>query len=279
MKGYLLIILILSSAISCTNKSSQNKGRLLARVGNARLYEKDLKIAIANNEDSNTIKKTLVNDWVKNQVIYNKALSGLNSDEKNKDKELKDYYESLIRYAYLEKEASARIDVSVSDKDIEDYYAGNEKNFELKRNIIRFLYVKVPVETPVNKNVETWMRHPERKNMDSLKGFTRKYSRNSLLDTGKWYYFSDITKEIPILEDYNPEHFIKANDYVELRDSRYVYMMNIVDGRIKDEIAPLPLVKDKIRMIIINRRKINKIKELENNIYRDAESRRQFEIY
>jgi hypothetical protein len=279
MKYNFIIVLILYSVLSCRNSKTENKGRLLAKVGSESLYEKDLNIAFAKNDDSVKIKKAMVNEWVKNQLTYSKAMSSLSAAEKDKNKELRSYYESLIRYLYLDKMVSEHMDTTISGKDIEEYYAGNQKNFELKRNIIRFLYVKVPVEMRVNQRVIDWMQYPDKRTMDSLRVFVKKYARNSLLDTAKWYYFSDITKEIPILQDYNPEHFIKSNAYVELKDAQYLYMMNIVDGRIKEEVAPLSMVKEKIRTIILNRRKINKEKELENSIYHDAETQHQFEIY
>jgi len=274
---YLLITFTIGS-VSCS-RFAGSKGKLLAKVGGAELYEADIKLGFSKNDDSMAIKRRLVEDWVKNELTYKKAISALTESEKNKDKEIKSYYESLIRYQYLEKTAIQTRDTIVTGKDIEEYYGANKKNFELKRNIIRFLYVKVPVEVQVGKKVAGWMQDPVRKNMDSLKMFVRKYARNSLLDTAKWYYFSDITKEIPILQDYNPEHFIKSNDYVELQDDRYRYMINIVDGRIKEEIAPLQLVHEKIRAIITNRRKIDREQQIENQLYQEARTQHLFEIY
>jgi hypothetical protein len=276
MRGWAIMILALM--FSCRN-TMVNQGKLLAKVGGAELYENDLKINFPQNSDSTAIKRKLVNDWVRTQLTYKKAMSELTTDEKNKDKELKSYYESLIRYTYLERKLTDEMDTVVNDSDVLEYYKHNQKNFELKRNIIRFLYVKIPIDVPMNRSVKYWMQNPLKKNLDSLKNYSRRYASNALLDTAKWYYFSDITKEIPILQDYNPEHFIKNDDYVELKDGHYLYQFNIVDGRIKEETAPLALVKDKIRTIIANQRKTDRIKEIENEIFKEGAAQHQFEKF
>ena len=43
--------------------------------------------------------------------------------------------------------------------------------------------------------------------------------------------------------------------------------------------APVELVKDDITNIILNKRKIQFIKDLENRVYSEGVSRNQFEIY
>jgi hypothetical protein len=279
MKSCCALILFVFLFSACSNKKTVQQKKLLARVGSSELYDADLKTGFTQGFDSMAVRKRLVTEWVKNQLIYNQAVKELSSAEKNKDRELKNYYESLIRFEYMEKLTNTFSDTLPGDKDIEDYYRNNQKNFELKRNIIRFLYVKLPNNIPLQQKVRDWIQTPTKQSLDSLRIYARKYASNAMLDTLKWYYFSDITKEIPILEDYSPEHFIRTNDYVELKDGQYAYLINIFDGKIKDETAPLSLVKDKIRTIIINRRKTERQKEIESRIYKDAKEQHQFEIY
>ena len=192
-KVYWFILILGFTAFSC-GRSSTHRGRLLAKVGNANLYESDLNIDIHNNKDSAAIKEKLVKDWIKNQLIFNIAMKNLSSNEKNKDKQLADYYRSLINYDYLEKIIAHDSDTSINESTLEQYYRDNQKNFELKRNIIRFLYVKIPVETPPKMKIKGWIQHPGKENMDSLKQYVKKYASNFSLDTLRWYYFSERIK-------------------------------------------------------------------------------------
>ncbi len=202
MCGHIKIYLILSivfGTLSCQNHRPGHSGKLLAAVGSSRFYESDLNINLSGNKDSAAIKANLIKDWVKKQLVFKKAIESLSDAEKNKDKELKDYYESLVSYEYIDKMAFENVDTSVSENEMMQYYHDNQKNFETKRNNTGLLNVKVPVET----------------------------------DTEVLNY----------------------------------------------SIASYLTVKDRIRAIILNRRKTILMKQAENQIYRDGESRKLFEIY
>ena len=191
-----LVIAILITIISCQNHRSGHSGRLLAAVGDSRFYESDLNISLVGNKDSIAIKNNLIKDWVKRQLTFKKAMESLSDAEKNKDKELKDYYESLVCNEYLTKTALANVDTIVDENEMIEYYKDHQKNFETKSNILKFLNVKTPVAQP-----------------DSV-----------------------------------------------------------------ISIAPYSIVKDRIKQIILNRKMSIYIKQVENQIYRDGESRKLFEI-
>ena len=199
--------------------------------------------------------------------------------EKNKDKEVHDYYRSLLRQELLKKVVNKNLDRNVTEKEIEAYYSENKKNFELKRNIIRFIYIKTRTDAPNRANAKEWIRIHDKKSMENLRDYSRNYAINSNLDTTAWYYFDDIMKEIPLRESYDPEHFVRNNSYVELRDASYLYILNVIDNRIKDGISPLNLVRSRIKNIILNKRKVLAIQNFEDKIYKEAFKQKQFEDY
>jgi len=77
----------------------------------------------------------------------------------------------------------------------------------------------------------------------------------------------------------NQEQYLRYNNFIETQDSLFYYLVNIKDCRLKSTVAPLNYVSDNIRYIILNKRKIEFIKELENDSYNDALNRNSFEIY
>jgi hypothetical protein len=110
-----------------------------------------------------------------------------------------------------------------------------------------------------------------------LTELSSKYAVNSFLDDNNWLVFNDILKEIPI-ETYNQEEYLKNNRYIEIEDSVYVYLLNIKGFLIKESVSPLSFEKDNIRSIIINKRKIKLIGDMEKSIYDDAVKNGDFEI-
>jgi hypothetical protein len=55
--------------------------------------------------------------------------------------------------------------------------------------------------------------------------------------------------------------------------------MQVKDVRIQNNYAPLEYVSSSIEQIVINKRKLELIKQLEKDITKDAIKNKQFEIY
>jgi hypothetical protein len=85
-------------------------------------------------------------------------------------------------------------------------------------------------------------------------------------------------KEIPI-ETYNKELFLKNNRFVEVTDSLHYYFVNIKGFKIKNSISPLAFEKDNIRTIIINKRKLQLINSMKEDVYKTAEDKKDVEYF
>ena len=69
------------------------------------------------------------------------------------------------------------------------------------------------------------------------------------------------------------------NNFVELKDGAHWYEIYILDKRIKEDISPLVYEKAKIKEILLNKRKVEVLQKIENNIYRKGQEENSFEIY
>jgi len=49
--------------------------------------------------------------------------------------------------------------------------------------------------------------------------------------------------------------------------------------KIRESLSPLSFVRDDIRVLIINKRKLDLIREMENTTYEEALRKNEFEIY
>lgn len=68
-------------------------------------------------------------------------------------------------------------------------------------------------------------------------------------------------------------------DFLELRDSLGLYLISIKEHLMRNDEAPLEYVMPTVKQIILNKRKLELIKELEKDITKDAIKNKQFEIY
>ncbi len=77
----------------------------------------------------------------------------------------------------------------------------------------------------------------------------------------------------------NKNQLLKKTNFLQLKDSLNLYLMQVNDVRVQNDYAPLEYVNRSIQQIVINKRKLELIKQLENDITKDAIKNKQFQIY
>ncbi|HOS48778.1 MAG TPA: hypothetical protein PLG57_09090, partial [Bacteroidia bacterium] len=81
------------------------------------------------------------------------------------------------------------------------------------------------------------------------------------------------------IETYDKEQFLKNNRYIEIPDSNAVYFVNIKGFKIKESQSPLSFEKENIRNLIINKRKLDLINEMQKAAYENALKDNEVEIW
>jgi len=94
-----------------------------------------------------------------------------------------------------------------------------------------------------------------------------------------WVKVSQIVEKIPVVNVDNKKQLLKKSNFLQLKDSLDLYLMQINDVLFQNDYAPLEYVKPTIDQIVINKRKLELIKQLEKDITKDAIKNNQFEIY
>ncbi|OYT15119.1 MAG: hypothetical protein B7C24_14760 [Bacteroidetes bacterium 4572_77] len=193
--------------ISCERTLYSDSETVLARVGEKYLHISDISdnMSLSGNEsDSIRMIKSMVDNWVRQELLLQRANTNLPDSLKDFSKQLESYKNNLIVYEYKKRLVAQNLDTKVSDSDIESYYASHQKEFELKENIIQFVYMKI---------------HP------------------------------------------------------------YWYFINIRNFKIKEDVSPLNFERNKIENIILNKRKLQLLNNLDESIFQEASLQHQFEIY
>jgi hypothetical protein len=220
-------------------------------------------------KDSINIVKNYLDSWVRQKVLLHKAEKNLSEKQKDFTHRIEDYRNSLIIYTFENELIKQKLDTNVSENEIESYYNNNPGNFELKDNIIKVIYVKTHIKDPVNKKIKKLYKSDRTEDKDELVVLCSKYAVNSFLEEDKWLFFNDLIKEIPI-QTYDEEKYLKNHRLIEFQDSLYSYFINIKGFRIKEGIAPLSLERENIKNIILNKRKIELTKDMEDKAYKEA---------
>ena len=171
-----------------------------------------------------------------------------------------------------------KLDTLITDTEIEEYYNNNKANFELKDNIIKVIYIKVNKTAPDMKKLQNWYKSDDLKDKELLTSYCHQFAANYYLDDNSWLFFDDLLKEIPI-QTYNKELFLQNTRFVEVNDSLYNYFVNIKGFKIRNSLSPISFEKENIKNIILNKRKLQLITKMKEDVYNDAVNLNKIEIY
>ncbi len=275
-----VVFFILNSCNYFSGKREPNKKDAFARVYDKFLFPENLAGIVppnASESDSMLIIKNYIDNWIHQQVVLHKAESNLDEGKKDVEKQLDEYRNSLIRYAYEKALIEQRLDTGVSDEEIEEFYNANQGNFELKSNILKVIYLKLNKRSPKLNKVRDWYISDNKKDRDQLRDYCRQYALNYYLDEDNWLMFDDLLKEIPI-KTYDQEQFLHNNRNIEIEDATTLYLISIKGFKVKNSLSPLGFEKNNIRTMIINQRKLKLVAEMEQQAYDDAKKKGDFEI-
>ncbi|MBN2347400.1 MAG: hypothetical protein JXJ22_01100 [Bacteroidales bacterium] len=274
-------ILMFFVVFACRNSESIPKEKPVARVQNKYLYPSDLRKVLSDNmapADSETVVRDFIEKWVHRQLLLNKAEMNLSDDQKNVDSQIEDYRTSLLIFKYEQSLISQKLDTVVSDQEIEKYYNSNTRNFVLNDNLVKALFIQVPREAPEIYRLRSWYKSDDETNLARMEAYCYQYATKYDYFNDNWVYFSEIEKALPN-KIYNPQNQLQYRKYFESQDSLYYYFLKIKEYQLTSMPAPLSFVKSDIKSIILNKRKIQLIKQVESNVYNDALNRGYFNIY
>ncbi len=277
----LLCCVIVIGLTSCMNSNKSGQEKPVARVNDIYLYPSDLNNRIPKGisaEDSSRTARRLIEEWVREKLLLSRAEQYLSADQKDVEKQLEEYRSSLLTFIYKQKLLSQNLDTLVTDQELQSYYDENASNYILDADVVKVNYIKVPVDAPQMNDVKRWYKSELPEDLDNLEKYCISYASNYMIHGEKWYRFVNLIDATP-LKVTNPGTYLNSNKNIEISDSSFFYFIHIIDRVREGQVAPLNFIKDDIRSVIINKRKIMFMEDLENSVYKDGRAKNKVEIY
>lgn len=281
--NFCILFLTFITIVACDTNGTIESRNIIARVHDEYLYEEDIEDIVSKNasaKDSLTIVKNFINNWIRQKLVIKHAEANLPADQKDFSEQLEQYRNSLIMYQYETMLIQQTLDTIISEEEIENYYLINKSNFELKETIIKVDFIKFykdsPYKTFVLRHFNAYLK--DEYAIDSLNYYCTNYAIDFDINNNKWILFDDLLRIIPI-QTYNKELFLQKNNSIEVSDELYIYAVNILEYSIKDGVSPLSFERANIKQMILNRRKIELINKMQNDIFQNAFNQEEVEIY
>lgn len=251
LKFTLSFLIILFTAIAC-----RESNKIIVSAYDEVLTIDDLQdmLPAYNDKDSAEITQLIIEKWIEQQALYHEAQKALSLKDKKFEKEINAYKQALIIHRFENKYIEQHINKDmISQEEINNYYQQHQEEFQLKQNVIKVNYIKLPLKC---NEIETskkllFKTRTENENI-KLDKICGQYAINSYLQDN-WLLFDDILKEIPI-KNYTLSQFNSQDRQLEIKDSLFAYLINVIDFRISEGISPLSIVQDKIINILIQQK-------------------------
>ncbi|MFW6371076.1 MAG: hypothetical protein ACOC10_07735 [Bacteroidota bacterium] len=253
----------------------------VARAHDKYLFPSDLKNLVHDDmskEDSIQVVQNYIDHWVRTQLMMRNAELNLAEEEQNLEKQIENYRASLLIYRYKQHLLNQKVDTIIPFGEIKAYYEENPSNFLLSDDIVKAVYVKVPLNAPQIWNLRSWYHSEDVDDIARLEQYCFEHAEEYTYFDDDWVYFRDIIQKTPREID-DTERFLRYNTRFEARDTASIHFVSIRDYRLAGTTAPLVMVQDDIKNILLNKRKLSFVNELENKIYRYAQNHNYFEIY
>jgi hypothetical protein len=281
-RKFVLILALTLLFFGCDIFKKTDEEDAIARVNESYLYKEDIKDLVPEGtsaEDSTFLVSSYINRWATQLLLLDGALQNL--PEKNQNDYLKlveQYKNDLYTKAYLDILVKKAIDTVVNKEDAQKFYEANKESFKLNDDLIQFRYINLPLN-PINLDtIQNRFRRFEPKDQRYLDSISVQF-KSYLLNDSIWVKLNQVVEKLPVITSENKNQLLKKSNFLKIKDSINLYLMQVNDIRSQNDYAPLEYVNSSIKQIVINKRKLELIKQLENDITKDAIKNKQFEIY
>ena len=279
---FLSILFCIFTLTSCDYIKLQERdaptSEIIAIVNTYKLFKADLKDFLPRNisrEDSLILVKSFIQDWAVKKLLLDAAANNNTQESlKNINSLVQDYKESLLINNFKEALIKQQLDTIISDDEVEAYYLINNENFKLNEVLVKSKYLYFDASVINKKEIIKFFKSEEIEDAEELERQQLSFKMYQLNDS-IWTELDKILLKLP----FSKENLLKKSKFIQKQDSLGLYLMAIKDVLNRNDIAPLSYIKSTIKEMILHKRKIELIRDIEKIIVKDATKNNNFKIY
>jgi len=249
---YVLISLLFIGFYSCKRTVQDPENPIVAEVFDKQLLENEMIQMLPtplNETDSLARSNAYIEKWIRERLWEEEAENNVPSDL-NINQLVRDYRSSLLRLQFEKKILKESLDTTISNTELLATYEAVKLQYLLKETIVRCWLAKIPSEVENQQRFYRLWRNNEKSEVNSFLAANATYS---FMEDSTWVGVSDLRAIIP-QNLIKTSSFSKRNNFqIEYEDQVYYVKINeFVD---KNEIPPLAYIGDKIKRVILQKRK------------------------
>lgn len=264
-----ILAALLLTAGSCHRNDASP---LVAKVYNHELHRSDLVGLVGEGvsaEDSMAIVSAYIDQWVRQMVVLSKAEKNVTEDF---SRQLGDYRNSLVLYAYERQIIDKLLDTVFTDEEVAEYYNTHLTDFRLKNSIVKTAYVIAPRRSSADQPLRRIVGKASFGDAEvvEMEHIASRHGLNGYYDADTWIPFYNLQSAVPITT-YNENLYLKQNRSIVISDDSLTYYVRIIDYKVSDDVSPLETQQQAIRSILLNRRKVELLARMQEDLMAEAE--------
>ena len=270
------VFVMLLGAVSCRELPDYLMGDdVIARVGGELLTVQDISAVVPSNlkgDDSLSFVKQYTGKWLVRQLKVNEADELFSGTEKDIEKLVEDYRQTLLTSKVDQYYIDQQMSDDVSQEDITEYYNTHKSQFLLDRTLVKGRILRFDATYRQSTKLKTQMQKAAT-SQDDDKAFSDLCAKNNFLlidNRSEWVNFADFLSNLPIPQSQNNEPLLDKMGVQELKIGSDRYYFDFTSVSRKGNVAPLEIVSDNIRRILITQRRSQIIKSHEEQILKSA---------
>lgn len=275
---FLMLFLLSSCNYIMVQEKVEKKSEIVAIVNTSKLFKEDLKNALPKNisrEDSLVLVKSFINDWAIKQLLLSKAEENNSLKDINEINALvKSYKESLLINNYKEMLIKQQLDTVIDEQEIESFYEKSKDNFRLNEELVKIKYLYFDNKVVSKKEFLKLFESDKIEDLEELEKQQLSFKYYQFNDS-VWIPLDKVLLKLP----FKKENLLKKTKLLQKQDSIGLYLAAIKDVLVRNDTAPLSYIKPTIKQMILHKRKIELIRDIEKIIVKDATKNNNFKVY
>lgn len=261
---YALIGLLFIGFYSCQKAVENPENLIVAEVFDKQLWEEELVQMLPaplNETDSLARANAYIEKWIRARLWEEEAEKNVPSDL-NINQLVREYRSSLLRLQFEKKILKESLDTTISTTELLSTYQAVKLQYLLKETIVRCWLAKIPSDVENQRRFYTLWRNNEKSEVSSFLAANANYS---FMEDSTWVSVSDLRAIIPTNLIKTASFTKRKNFQIEHKDQVYYVKINeFVD---KNEIPPLAFIGDKIKRVILQKRKEEVLSAYSEELY------------
>lgn len=248
---------------------------MVAQVYQYKLYASEVRAVMPvglSQDDSLVLVRDFIDSWVKEKLVLHEAEKNLSPREKNFERELAEYRNTLLINKYYDKLWMAdSAGNSVTEQEISAFARNLDSRYTVDKEIVRVNYVKVPTASPQLPQVREILfnesrRTAEKEALETMLGDTIEY----LLDDDAWLYLDDIQNEVSFEIDAQKAAERGNVLHIEKAVGDQTVLLAILDYRSQRSVNETKEERAAAGMLLMNQRKAQFINQYVQELYDKA---------